>query len=67
MPPSIYYTDLNNTYFTYTTFVGLNLSDASQAPSNMTIMMGGTSNMYVSQNNMYITCPETAKTQQSTE
>jgi len=57
MPTSIYYTDLNDTYFTYTTFVGLNIADASQAPSNMTIMMGGTSNMYVSQDNMYITCP----------
>ena len=60
MPPSIYYTDLNNTYFTYTTFVGLNLADTSQTPSKMTIMMGGTSNMYVSQNNMYITCPSYA-------
>ena len=57
MPTSIYYTDLNDTYFTYTTFVGLNIADASQPPSNMTIMMGGTSNMYVSQDNMYITCP----------
>jgi uncharacterized secreted protein with C-terminal beta-propeller domain len=57
MPTSIYYTDTNDTYFTYTTFVGLNALDISQAPSSMTIMMGGTSNMYVSQNNMYITYP----------
>jgi len=57
MPPSIYYTDTNDTYFTYTTFVGLNALDTSQAPSSMTIMMGGTSNMYVSQTNMYITYP----------
>jgi uncharacterized secreted protein with C-terminal beta-propeller domain len=57
MPPSIYYTDTNDTYFTYTTFVGLNALDTSQAPSSMTIMMGGTSNMYVSQSNMYITYP----------
>ena len=27
------------------------------APSSMTIMMSGTSNMYVSQSNMYVTCP----------
>ena len=57
MPPSIYYTDTNDTYFTYTTFVGLNVLDTSQTPSSMTIMMGGTSNMYVSQSNMYITYP----------
>jgi uncharacterized secreted protein with C-terminal beta-propeller domain len=57
MPPSIYYTDTNDTYFTYTTFVGLNAKDTSQAPSSMTIMMGGTSDMYVSQGNMYITYP----------
>ncbi len=31
MPTSIYYTELNNTYFTYTTFVGLNLSDSSSS------------------------------------
>jgi uncharacterized secreted protein with C-terminal beta-propeller domain len=57
MPPSIYYTDLNDTYFTYTTFVGINIADTSQGPSSMTIMMGGTSNMYVAQDNMYITSP----------
>jgi uncharacterized secreted protein with C-terminal beta-propeller domain len=57
MPPSIYYTDTNDTYFTYTTFVGLNVMDTTQAPTSMTIMMSGTSNMYVSQSNMYVTCP----------
>jgi uncharacterized secreted protein with C-terminal beta-propeller domain len=57
MPPSIYYTDMNDTYFTYTTFVGLDALDISQVPSSMTLMMGGTSNMYVSQSNMYITYP----------
>jgi uncharacterized secreted protein with C-terminal beta-propeller domain len=57
MPTSIYYTDTNDTYFTYTTFVGLNALDTSQAPSSMTVMMGGTSNMYVSQSNMYVTYP----------
>ena len=57
MPPSIYYTDTNDSYYTYTTFVGLNVADTSQAPSSMTIMMSGTSNMYVSTGNMYVTCP----------
>ena len=57
MPTSIYYTDMNDTYFTYTTFVGLNALNTSQTPSSMTVLMGGTSNMYVSQSNMYITYP----------
>jgi uncharacterized secreted protein with C-terminal beta-propeller domain len=57
MPPSIYYTDVNATYYTYTTFFGLNLKDTSAAPATMTIMMSGTSNMYVSTGNIYVTCP----------
>ncbi len=57
MPSSIYYTDLNDTYFTYNTFLGLDVTNTSQAPTSMTIMMGGTSYMYVAQDNMYITCP----------
>lgn len=57
MPTDIYYTDVQDSYFTYTTFAGLNVMDDSQALSSMTIMMGGTSDMYVSQNNMYITYP----------
>lgn len=57
MPTDIYYTSTNDTYFTYTTFVALNVMDDSQAPSIMTIMMGGTSVMYVSQSNMYVTFP----------
>jgi inhibitor of cysteine peptidase len=54
----IYYTDTVDSYFTYTTFVGLNLFNDAQTPSSMTILMGGTSNMYVSSNNMYVTYPD---------
>ncbi len=54
----IYYTDTVDAYFTYTTFVGLNLMNDAQEPSEMTILMGGTSNMYVSPSNMYITYPD---------
>lgn len=64
-PTSIYYTDMQDNYFTYTTFAGVNVLDDSQAPSNMTIMMGGTSDMYVSPSNMYVTFP--AKDGQGTE
>ena len=51
------YTDVTDNYFTYTTFFGLNVKDSSQGLTNMTILMGGASTMYVSLNNMYITYP----------
>jgi inhibitor of cysteine peptidase len=54
----VYYADVvEPTYFTFTTFVGLNILDDAEQPANMTIMMGGTSNMYVSAGNMYVTYP----------
>jgi inhibitor of cysteine peptidase len=54
----VYYTDVvETTYFTFTTFIGLNILDDAQQPTNMTIMMGGTSTMYVSTDNMYATYP----------
>jgi inhibitor of cysteine peptidase len=56
-PTSIYYNDMQDSYFTYTTFTGINVLDDSQAATDMTVMMGGTSNMYVSTSNMYVTFP----------
>jgi inhibitor of cysteine peptidase len=56
-PTSIYYADTKDTYFTFTTFIGLNIMDDAQEPTNMTVMMGGTSTMYVSLNNIYVTYP----------
>jgi inhibitor of cysteine peptidase len=57
-PTSIYYTDMvQPSYYTFTSFFGMNILDNSQQPTNMTIMMGGASTMYVSTNNMYVTYP----------
>jgi inhibitor of cysteine peptidase len=56
-PTSIYYADMVDNYFTFTTFIGLNIMDDAQEPTNMTVMMGGTSNMYVSPSNIYVTYP----------
>ena len=56
-PTSIYYADTKDTYFTFTTFLGLDIMDDAQEPTNMTVMMGGTSTMYVSLNNIYVTYP----------
>jgi uncharacterized secreted protein with C-terminal beta-propeller domain len=50
------YTDVADNYFTYTTFFGLNVKDSGRL-TNMTILMGGASTMYVSPSNMYITYP----------
>jgi len=51
----IYYADTVDNYFTFTTFVGLDILDDAQEPTNMTVMMGGTSTMYVSMDNIYVT------------
>ncbi|MGA3289962.1 MAG: beta-propeller domain-containing protein [Candidatus Bathyarchaeia archaeon] len=57
-PTSIYYADMvAPSYYTFTSFFGINISNDTQQPTNMTVMMGGASAMYVSQNNMYITYP----------
>lgn len=54
-PERIYYADTVDNYFTFTTFVGLNILDDAQQPTNMTVMMGGASTMYVSMDNIYVT------------
>jgi inhibitor of cysteine peptidase len=51
------YSDIANNYFTYTTFVGLNVNDNTEKLTNMTVLMGGASTMYVSLNNIYVTYP----------
>jgi uncharacterized secreted protein with C-terminal beta-propeller domain len=51
----VYYADSVDNYFTFTTFIGLNILDNAQQPTNMTVMMGGTSAMYVSMDNIYVT------------
>jgi uncharacterized secreted protein with C-terminal beta-propeller domain len=54
-PERIYYADTVDNYFTFTTFVGLNILDDAQQPTNMTVMMGGASTMYVSMDSIYVT------------
>jgi uncharacterized secreted protein with C-terminal beta-propeller domain len=54
----IRYSDaVNNYYSSFTTFIGLNIADDAQEPTNMTLMTGGASNMYVSLNDIYVTYP----------
>jgi inhibitor of cysteine peptidase len=54
-PPEIHYNNVSDDYFQFTTFVAVNMQDTTQTPTYTTIMLGGTSDMYVSPNNIYVT------------
>lgn len=54
-PSSVYYSDTVDRYFTFTTFLAVNILDDAQQPTNMTVLMGGSSAMYVSTSNIYVT------------
>jgi inhibitor of cysteine peptidase len=61
-PDEIYYANVSDNYFVFTTIYALNLMNATQPPTSQTIMLGGTSAMYVSLNNVYITFPQNENT-----
>jgi len=54
----ILYSNASDNYFLYTTVVALNMQNTTEEPTHKTIMLGGTSSMYVSLSNIYITFPE---------
>jgi uncharacterized secreted protein with C-terminal beta-propeller domain len=54
-PSEIYYFNASDSYYTYATFIALNMQNIEEEPNHMTLMLGGTSDMYVSLNNMYVT------------
>ncbi len=56
-PTTIYYADMNDTSYTFTSFYGINIVDDASQATNMTVMMGGASTMYVSPTNIYVTYP----------
>ena len=55
----IHYSNTTDNYYLFTTIVALNMQNTEEEPTHMTIMLGGTSSMYVSLTNLYITFPET--------
>jgi inhibitor of cysteine peptidase len=62
-PPSeIYYANTTDNYFVFTTIVAFNIHDTTETPTYKTLTLGGTSTIYVSLNNIYITFPEQDKT-----
>jgi len=54
----IQYTNASDNYYMFTTVVALNIKNTAEEPTRRTIMLGGTSSMYVSLKNIYITFPE---------
>lgn len=58
----IQYFNTSDSYFMYTTIVAMNVQNVAEEPTNKTILLGGTSCMYVSLNNIYITFPNSEST-----
>jgi uncharacterized secreted protein with C-terminal beta-propeller domain len=54
-PTSIYYTDIQDTSFSYTIFNSINIMNDAEQPTSMTILMGASSCMYASTSNIYVT------------
>ncbi len=54
----IHYSNGTDEYYQYTTFVAVNMQDITEAPTYLSVMMGGASGMYVSLDNIYITYPD---------
>jgi len=53
----IYYSDVADYYYMYTTIIAINTQNDGQEPAYETILMGASSNLYVSLNNIYLTFP----------
>ncbi len=53
----IYYSDVSDYYYMYTTIMAINTQDDDQEPTYETILLGASSNLHVSLNNIYLTFP----------
>jgi inhibitor of cysteine peptidase len=53
----IYYSDVSDNYYMYTTIIAINIQNDAQEPAYETILLGASSNLYVSPNNIYLTFP----------
>ena len=53
----IYYSDVSDYYYMYTTIIAINTQNDVQEPIYETILLGASSNLYVSLNNIYLTIP----------
>jgi len=53
----IYYSGVADYYYMYTTIIAINTQDDNQEPTYETILLGASSNLYVSMDNIYLTFP----------
>ncbi len=53
----IYYSDVLDYYYMYTKIIAINMQNDDQEPTYETILLGASSNLYVSLNNIYLTFP----------
>jgi len=53
----IYYSDIADYYYMYTTIIAVNTQNDGQEPAYETILLGASSNLYVSPDNIYLTFP----------
>jgi inhibitor of cysteine peptidase len=58
----IQYFNTSDSYYVFTTIVAMNVQNVAEQPTNKTVLLGGTSCMYVSINNIYITFPNSEST-----
>jgi len=53
----IYYSNVSDYYYMYTTIIAINTQNDDQEPAYETILLGASSTLYVSPNNIYLTFP----------
>jgi len=56
----IYYSNISDYFYTFTTIVAINVQNDAQEAAHKTFLLGMTRAIYVSLNNIYITIPEQA-------
>jgi uncharacterized secreted protein with C-terminal beta-propeller domain len=63
VPTDIHYSNTSDNSYDFTTLVALNVQNSTETPTYLTVLLGGTSNIYVSQTNMYLTFPQGEETE----
>src|SRR6059036_1810932 len=66
LPSQIYHSDVADYAQSFTTVIGADLSQANPAPTAKTFLIGTSSNIYVSLNQVYLTQPIWSQTEQTT-
>src|SRR5437867_6219581 len=66
LPSQIYHSDVADYAQSFTTVIGADLSQANPAPTAKTFLIGTSSNIYVSLNQVYLTQPIWSETEQTT-